>query len=69
MKPKNESNNELIKDSKSEKKGMTSAMMKARIQVHARIPAHVAQPMTVWFPLWRVPSKILKNTKRADTEA
>ena len=69
MKPKNESKSELIKDNKSEKNGMTSAIIKATIQVQARIPAHVAQPVTVWLPLWRVPSKILKKTKRADTEA
>ena len=69
MKPKNESKSELIKDNKSEKNGMTSAMMKAAIQAQARIPAHVAQPTTVWFPLWGVPSKILKKTKRADSEA
>lgn len=47
MKPKKESKSELIKDSKSEKKGMTSAMMKAMTQVTAKIPAHADQPRTV----------------------
>lgn len=47
MKPKNESKSELIKDSKSEKKGMTSAMIKATSQVTARIPVQEAQPTIV----------------------
>jgi len=51
MKPKKESKSELIKDNKSEKNGMTSAIMKAAIHVIARIPPQEAQPITVWLPL------------------
>ena len=51
MNPKNESKSEDIKLSKSLKKGMTSAMMKANTQVTARIPAQLAQPRTVLDPL------------------
>ncbi len=69
MNPKKESKSELISDSKSEKNGITSAITKATIQVAARMPAQEAQPTMVWFPLWRVPSKSLKKTKRAETEA
>ncbi len=69
MNPKKESKSELINESKSEKNGITSAMMKATTQVPARMPAQEAQPITVWFPLWRVPSKIRKKIKRAETEA
>ena len=47
MNPKKESNREDIKLSRSLKKGMTSAMMKANTQVIARIPAQLAQPTTV----------------------
>ena len=47
MKPKKESKSELIKDSRSEKNGITSAMMNATIQVTAKIPAQEAQPRTV----------------------
>ena len=63
MKPKKESNNELIKDKRSEKNGMTSAMTNATTQVTARIAAHTDQPRTVWLPLWREPSKIRKTIK------
>lgn len=44
-------------------------MMKAPIQVAAKMPAHEAQPITVWLVLCLVPSKIRKKMKRADTEA
>ncbi len=69
MKPKNESKSELINDSKSEKNGITLATIKATTHVIARMPAQTDQPSTVWLPLWRVPSKIRKKMKRADTEA
>src|SRR5690242_1266066 len=69
MKPKNESNSELINESRSEKKGITSAMMKARTQRTARIPAHAAQPRTVWLPMWRVLLNMRKKMNRAETEA
>lgn len=57
MKPKKLSKSEDMSDSKSEKKGMTSAMMKAPTQVRARIPIQAAQPLTVCCFLWMVPSK------------
>lgn len=47
IQPKKESKRELISESKSAKKGMTSAMMKAATHVRARMPAHDAQPTTV----------------------
>ena len=58
-----------MSESRSAKNGMTSAMIKARIHVAARMPAHADQPMTVLLPLWRVPSKMRKKMKRAETEA
>ncbi|CAI6251336.1 unnamed protein product [Periconia digitata] len=69
MNPKNASKSELIKDSKSEKNGMTSATMKARSQRMARIPAHAPHPATVWLPMCLVLLKRRKKMKRADTEA
>jgi len=47
MKPKKLSNSDDIRDNKSEKKGITSAMMKAAIHKAPRIPAHAAHPTTV----------------------
>lgn len=47
MNPKKESKREDIKDNKSEKNGMTSAMMKAPSQVAASIPPQDAHPTTV----------------------
>ena len=47
MKPKKLSKREDIKESRSEKKGMTSAMMKAKTQVAPRMPAQDAHPTTV----------------------
>ena len=41
-------NKELIKLSKSEKKGITSAMMNAAIHVAATMPAHTVQPTSVF---------------------
>lgn len=69
MKPKKESKSEDIRDNRSEKKGMTSAMMKAPSQVRARIPAHAPHPTTVCEDLWMVPSKMRKKMKRAETVA
>ena len=47
IQPKKESKSELMSDRRSAKNGMTSAIMKARTQVAARIPAQEAQPMMV----------------------
>ena len=69
IQPKKESNRLLIRASKSAKKGMTSAMMKAKIQVSARMPAQLAQPMRVLLDLCLVPSNARKKMNRADTEA
>lgn len=44
-------------------------MINARTHVAARIPAQDAHPVRVWLDLWRVPSKMRKKTKRAETEA
>ena len=57
-----------MRASRSAKKGMTSAIMKARIHVSAKIPAHEAHPMTVWLLLWRLPSKIRKKINLAETD-
>lgn len=69
MNPKKESKSEDINDNKSEKNGITSAMMKAPIQVAPRIPAHAAHPTTVCSDLCLLPSKIRKKMNLADTEA
>lgn len=69
MNPKKESKSDDIKLSKSEKNGMTSAMMKAPSHVKARMPAHALQPITVCEDLWMVPSKMRKKMKRAETVA
>src|SRR4051794_4000976 len=69
MKPKKESKSELIIDNRSEKKGITSAMIQAMIHSPARIPAQAAHPTTVLLPLWRVPSNKRKKMNRAETEA
>ena len=45
--PKNESKREDIRDSKSEKNGMTSAMVNAPSQVKPRIPPQEAHPTRV----------------------
>ena len=66
--PKNESNKELIKANRSEKKGITSAMMNPRIQRMAKIPAQVAHPITVFCVLCFESRKMRKKTKRAETE-
>ena len=52
----------------SEKNGMTSAMMKAKIHVAATIAAHVVQPTTVFECRCREFLKRRKNTKRAVTD-
>ncbi len=67
--PKKESNKELIKESRSAKNGMTSAMIKATTQVTARMPAQAAHPMTVWLVICRLFWKIRKKTNLAETEA
>jgi hypothetical protein len=69
MNPKKESKREDIKDSKSEKNGMTSAMMKAPSQVAAKIPPQDAHPTRVWFVLCLVPSKTLKKMNLDETLA
>jgi hypothetical protein len=67
--PKNESKSELMIDNKSEKKGMTSAMIQAIIHNAARIAPQAAHPTTVLLPLCRVPSKSRKKINRAETDA
>ena len=69
IQPKNESNSELISANRSAKNGITSAMMNAKIQVAARMPAQVAHPLTVCSVKCLEPSKIRKKRNRADTEA
>lgn len=44
-------------------------MMKAPTQVAAKIPAHAAQPTTVFSALCFVPSKMRKNMNLAETDA
>jgi hypothetical protein len=61
MKPKKLSKRELMRESKSEKNGITSAMMKANTQVTARMAAQVAQPTAVLLVMWRLPWKMRKN--------
>lgn len=69
MKPKKLSNSELMRDNRSLKNGITSAMIKANTHVTARIAAHPAQPATVLLVIWRLPAYKRKKTKRALTEA
>lgn len=51
------------------KKGMTMAIIKAKIQVASKIPAQDPQPTTVWLFMCFELRKRRKNTNRADTEA
>lgn len=67
--PKKLSNRLDIKESRSEKNGMTSAMINARTQVAKRMLAQEAQPTTVWLDLCLVPSKSRKKTNLALTLA
>jgi hypothetical protein len=69
MKPKKESKSEDISASRSEKKGTTSAMMKAPIQVAARMAAQVPHPLAVLPYLCLELSKMRKCTNRAVTLA
>ena len=69
MNPKKLSKSELMSDNRSLKKGMTSAMIKAKIQVQSKIAAQLNQPTTVCSTMCLVPAKSLKKTKRADPEA
>ena len=66
--PNQQSNNDDIKESKSEKKGITCAKMKANTQSMAFKRIHVDHPSTVWlFLFFDLSSKIFKNKNCAST--
>jgi len=69
MELKNESKSEIIKESRSKKNEITSAITKAPIHVASRMPAHVLQPRTVCSFLCRLPLNMRKKMKRVETDA